>query len=207
MFMATLPVILASGSPRRRDMLAELGMDFRVVPSQAPEPERQPEDTPEKYAVETAWAKGVDVAGSEELAGIDHAVLLAADTIVVLDDDVLGKPSDKEEAVNMLKQLAGRSHEVITGVLLAKCLRGEVREEKRFAVSTKVTMFPWAEDAIRAYAATGEPLDKAGGYGIQGKGGFLVSGVRGSYHNVVGLPLVRVLEVLVEWGAVVPRDG
>lgn len=195
-----LRLVLASASPRRRDLLTEAGLVFTVCPSRAAEPDPAPGEGPEAYVERLARLKA-----SEVFATHPDCVVLGADTSVVLDRAdgearILGKPTDAAEALEMLRALSGVTHRVLTGVALL----GPGREAV-FTVATEVEMAAWPEAMLSAYAATGESLDKAGAYGIQGRGAFLVTAIRGSYTNVVGLPLAMVLEVLVEWGVIVPR--
>lgn len=197
-FRTLAPLVLASASPRRQELLASLGLAFVIDSGNGEEPRPEPGETPEDYALRAAQAKARQVAKNH--AG---AVVLAADTIVVLDQDILGKPRDVADACAMLARLSGRIHQVVTGCCLIRPQDGE----RCFAVSSDVTMRRSTRAELAAYAATGEPLDKAGAYAIQGLGGFLVRRVEGSYTNVVGLPLSRVLEALLEWGVIVPRQG
>ena len=193
-FRATLPIVLASASPRRSELLANAGLSFSVAPS-ASEPDPLPGEDPAAYACRAAAAKAAGVAADNPAACV-----LAADTIVVVGGDILGKPADAAMARDMLGRLAGRTHEVITGC----CLVAPDRRME-FAAISRVTMAAWPADALAAYVATGEPMDKAGAYAIQGQGAFLVNGVEGSYTNVVGLPLAMVLGVLSDWGVIEPR--
>ena len=197
-FRALLPLVLASGSPRRRELLASLGLTFRIDPGNGEEPRPEPGEAPADYALRAAKAKALPVAKAHP-----EAVILAADTIVVLDGDILGKPQDTADAEDMLARLSGRIHQVVTGC----CLRTPEGVTELFAVSSDVTMRRSSRAELAAYAATGEPLDKAGAYAIQGLGGFLVRRVEGSYTNVVGLPLSRVLGRLLELGAAVARGA
>lgn len=192
------PIVLASGSPRRRDFLASLGLEFRVAPSLAEEPKPTPGDSPESYAQRMAEMKGREVAER-----YPDCVIIAADTVVALEGILLGKPDNDEDAMRMLQLLSGRTHQVVTGCSLL--LPGG--ESAVFHASTDVRMRAAAREELAAYVATGEPADKAGAYAIQGIGAFLVEHVHGSYTNVVGLPLARVLEVLLEWGVVMPQQN
>jgi septum formation protein len=188
---AALPIVLASGSPRRRELLARLGLRFEVDPPRGEEdPPSQGED-PDSYARRISAAKAAEVATRHP-----DALVLAADTIVVLDGDVLGKPGSAAEARAMLARLSGREHTVHTGVTVLA--PGGPR-----ASGTEVTRVGFrvlGPEEIDAYVATGEPLDKAGAYGIQEYGATLVEGVRGCYFNVMGLPVVRLLALLDEVG-------
>ncbi len=205
--------ILASGSPRRRQLLGSVGLDFDVIPAEA-EPLPEAGETPERYALRAARAKAGEVARQHP-----DRLVLGADTVVALQDELMGKPGSPEEALAMLQRLCGtpggngRTHRVVTGccfmgppVLAAQQSAEEqgagVRE---LTVSTEVRMAAPSADALAAYAACPEPRDKAGAYAIQGIGGFLVREIKGSYSNVVGLPLAEVLEVLVSYGVIIPQ--
>ena len=194
-FEAIRPIILASGSPRRKDMLTSLGLTFEIIPSPAAEPTPDPGEDPEGFARRAALAKAEAVAKAHP-----EAVVIGSDTIVVLDGEIMGKPTGPDDAMFMLSRLVGNTHRVVTGCALFR----PGGEPSIFAVSTDVTMGPQPLEVLFAYVATGEPTDKAGAYAIQGKGGFLVESITGSYNNVVGLPLAKVLEVLLAWGVVVP---
>ncbi|MDI6870522.1 MAG: Maf family protein [Bacillota bacterium] len=185
------PLILASASPRRRELLRLLGYPFRAVPSNAPEPPFTGGD-PAEYAVELARAKARQVAAGRKRP----AAVLGADTVVVLDQQVFGKPRDEAEAAAMLRALSGRTHRVITGLVLIDPGAGE----EAAAVQTAVTFRPLTPEQIARYVATGEPLDKAGAYAIQGRGAALVTGLEGCYFNVVGLPVATVAEMLARRG-------
>lgn len=187
--------ILASTSPRRRTLLRQVGLSFRVVPSRVEEV-NQCGMEPHRHAVYWATVKAAKVA--QRYPG---EWVLGADTIVVLEGRILGKPADAPEAARMLLRLSGRSHEVITGLCLAH-ERAEVREQ--LAVETKVYMKRFSPDEIQGYVDTGEPMDKAGAYGIQGIGGCLVERIEGSYSNVVGLPICEVVELLRRHGVADP---
>lgn len=200
MFQATKKIILASGSPRRRDFMDSLGIDYEVNPSPAEEPAPEAGEGSSTYAERMATMKAREVAGR-----FPDAVVIGADSVVAIGEHILGKPTDPADAVRMLMLLSGQTHQVITGVCMI--LPGAESREKVFHATTDVTMTPFPETTARAYAATAEPLDKAGAYAIQGRAACLVSHVAGSYTNVVGLPLARVLEVLVSWGVIVPRQG
>lgn len=184
--MPEAPLILASASPRRRELLALLDVPFEVVPSafEEPSPERHPE--PESLARELALAKAREVAARRPGRRV-----LGADTVVWLADRLFGKPADEAEAAAMLRALAGRTHRVTTGLALV----GPAGEQTAHA-TTEVAFRALTDAEIAAYVATGEPFDKAGGYGIQGRGALLVEGIRGDYPNVVGLPLVPLSALL-----------
>lgn len=194
-------LVLASASPRRRALLAELGVPFEVVPSDLPEALTPALPVPAAVA-ELARAKARAVAG--RLAG--PLVVLAADTVVVVDGRVLGKPATREEARCMLRALRDRTHEVTTGVALVRVPDGTEAAE---SVVTRVTMRAFTDAELEAYLETGEPADKAGAYAVQGAGGRLVAAVEGCYSNVVGLPLTTTARLLRGFGlpARVPAAG
>ena len=184
----TKPLVLASGSPRRYQLLEQAGIDFEARPADIAE-ERSPGEPPEEFARRLAIAKALAVARSIG----DGRCVLGADTIVVLGDDVLGKPRDPEDAVRMLSRLVGRSHVVTTAVALVEA--GDLRVTD-LAVHSRVHM-RWADEAeIRRYVATGESLDKAGAYALQGEGRRFVEAIDGSESNVIGLPLEETLALL-----------
>lgn len=180
-------LILASGSPRRFNLLKQVGIPFRQVVSGVSEDMEVPEE-PQAHVLELSRRKAEDVARQ-----MSSGIVLGADTVVVLDGHILGKPADGQEAAQMLLKLSGRAHEVFTGLTLLDVTRG-------FSVSdvecTEVTFRELSEEEIAEYISTGEPLDKAGAYGIQGKGAILVSGIKGCYYNVMGLPLAKLMELL-----------
>jgi septum formation protein len=188
-------LVLASGSPRRRELLAALGIPFTVVVSNEPEPLLEGR-APREQAVQLALRKARAVA-----AVTAEGWVLGADTIVVLDGEILGKPADPADAVAMLQRLRGRNHEVYTGLALVNASTGD---EYPFSVPAVVAMRDASDDEIAAYVATGEPLDKAGAYGIQGKGGALVANFEGCFNTIVGLPLCGVATLLREAGFAVP---
>lgn len=186
-----MKIILASASPRRKELLEMIGLPFTVVPSQVEEPPFTG-GAPEEYALALAMAKGEEVAGQ-----VPEGLVIAADTIVVVDEMVLGKPATTEEARRMLRLLSGRTHVVITGVVVREVQTGRTASR---AAKTLVTFRPLSSEEIDRYVATGEPMDKAGAYGIQGRGALLVERIEGCYFNVVGLPLVMLGELLQLWG-------
>jgi len=182
-------LVLASGSPRRRQLLERAGIGFAVRAANIPE-ERAPGEPPEQFALRLAREKALTTARA--LAD-PHRAVLGADTIVVIGDDVLGKPRDAEHAVGMLGQLVGRSHVVTTAVAVVTGAQLTVHSR---AVHSRVHMRAADEAEIRAYVATGESLDKAGAYALQGEGRRFVEKVEGSESNVIGLPIEETLELL-----------
>ncbi len=178
-------IILASGSPRRRELLQTAGVNFKVCAAQGDEvldPSLHPADA----AVEIARQKAAEVAEK-----YPRDCVIGADTIVVVDDLILGKPKDKNDAANMLALLSGREHTVYTGV----CIIND-GDENCFAEATQVEFYPLTPEEITAYVESGEPMDKAGAYGIQGIGCVLVKGIKGDFFNVMGFPVARVLRAI-----------
>jgi len=185
-------LVLASQSPRRQELLRTLGVDFTVIPADVDESGIQ-EENPEGLAEALAYAKARWVADR-----VFDAVVVAADTIVLLDSgEVLGKPRGREEAVEMLSRLSGQGHRVVTGVAIITSGTGQT---KVFHETTRVVFRTLSREEIERYVATGEPFDKAGAYGIQGKGSLLVERIEGCYFNVVGFPLAKVGQALAEFG-------
>jgi len=188
-------IVLASASPRRRELLERVGIRFAVVPSQACEAE-QPGETPEEHVVRLSRDKALDVASQPTVQG---RWFIGSDTIVLRDETILGKPADREEAATMLRSLSGRQHRVLSGFAVHDRQTGTTVAD---VVATEVRFKELTATEIAGYIATGEPMDKAGAYAIQGIGAFMVQGIAGSYTNVVGLPLCEVIEVLERLGAV-----
>lgn len=185
-------MILASASPRRRELLTQAGFSFEVKVSDADEVITEKE--PDKIVKELALVKACAVAASET-----EALIIGADTIVAVDGKILGKPRDAEEAFSMLSMLQGRTHQVYTGVALIT-REEELQKSHVFSEKTDVHMYPMTEQEIRAYIATGEPLDKAGAYGIQGRAAVYIRKIEGDYNNVVGLPISRLYQELKSSG-------
>jgi septum formation protein len=185
-------IVLASASPRRADLLASAGVRFIVVPSQVIE-ERLPAETPEAFVRRLAAAKARGVAATRR-----DGMVLGADTEVVLDGEVLGKPRDDEGARAMLARLSGRAHDVLSGYEVYDVAAGRGEGD---VVRTRVEFAPLGRAEIDAYVATGEPRGKAGAYAIQGRAAGMIRRIEGSYTNVVGLPLREVLDTLARMGA------
>ena len=173
-------VILASGSPRRKELLGLIFDQFTIIPSSADET-LSPDTAPDAAVKELAERRAADVAASHR-----EDLVIGADTVVYCDGEILGKPADSKDAERMLRLLSGKTHSVFTGVCLLKD-----SENLIFAEETKVTFYPLSDKDITDYIASGEPFDKAGAYGIQGKGTLLVEKIDGDFFNVVGLPASR----------------
>lgn len=221
-----MKIILASASPRRKELLARLGLEFEVIPSRGEEVITK--DIPSEIVMELAAQKARAVAeevekdtgsaaggaAEEDSSGRiemkkeprrsdkgvseEYLLVIGADTIVVNDGNILGKPKDAEDACRMLRSLSGKTHQVYTGVCLIRA-DAEQYAEYAFFEKTDVTFYPMTEEEIREYVATGDPLDKAGAYGIQGFCGKYIRGIQGDYNNVVGLPVARLYHELLRY--------
>ncbi len=198
-FRSVKRLVLASASPRRQTLLTSLGISFFVRPSRIKEPPPQPGEMPGDYVLNMARLKAEDTAKREK-----DSVVLGADTAVVLEKEIMGKPGDEDHALEMLSNLSGREHEVISGIFITG---DAIKEDKGFTVSTAVHMNSFSAEILKAYINTGETWDKAGAYAMQGAGGFLVDHIRGSYTNVIGLPLAEVVRKLVKLGTIAPEDN
>lgn len=183
-------IILASGSPRRKELLTQIGVTFDIVKAEGEEVITSA--VPSDVVKELSEQKAREVAEK-----CDGAVIIGADTVVAADGQILGKPKDKEDAMRMLRMLQGKDHEVITGVTV---LLRNLQKTVQFAEVTKVHVFPMTKEQIKDYIESGEPMDKAGAYGIQGKFAAYVSGIEGDYNNVVGLPIGRLYQEVLKAG-------
>ena len=184
-------LILASKSPRRKELMSLITTDFEIIPAVGEE-RADRSLPPEEYVRELARHKAEEVAVSHK-----GDTVIGADTIVAIDGQILGKPSDRADAIRMLKLLSGREHYVYTGV----CIIND-NENTAFSEETGVCFFTLTEAEITAYTDTGEPFDKAGAYGIQDIGALLVSGITGDYYNVMGLPVGRLYRELKQLGVI-----
>jgi septum formation protein len=180
-------LVLASSSPRREDILKQLKLKFTIVPGKIDE-SKYTETDPEKLVKKLALEKAKSVSDL-----VEDALIIAADTVVVYENEILGKPEDSEEAKEQLKLLSGKEHQVMTGIAVLSSETGELYVENNI---TFVKMLNISDEKIEKYVNTGEPLDKAGSYGIQGFGGLFVEGIKGSYYSVVGLPIHQLAEIL-----------
>lgn len=186
-----MKIILASASPRRRELLTQIGLEFQVVVSNV---EEKVTATVPAAVVEELSAQKAE--GVLEMIGEQDCLIIGSDTIVAVDGQILGKPKDAEDAKRMLRMLQGRAHEVYTGVTV---LRVGTEERRTFHEETKVIFFPMTEEDIETYVATNDPLDKAGAYGIQGFCARYIQGIEGDYNNVVGLPVGRLYQEIKDW--------
>lgn len=189
-FKTDFPVILASQSPRRQELLSMLGIDFEVIPSTKDEPDPQQFQTALGYVLACAAQKAQEVAARRT-----DAIVIGSDTIVVLDDEILLKPKSKEQAKGYLRKLSGRPHQVITAVTVV-----QGGSEQTFHEIVKVTFFDLPDAWIDAYTDTEDPYDKAGAYGIQTLSGLFVKEIQGDYNAVVGLPIAALTQKLVSAG-------
>lgn len=212
-----MKIILASASPRRRELLAQIGLEFEVMASQVEEKATQTDAAllVEELSAQKAEAvmalagagktgmhapqeAGMGEVQAPQKAGMEEVLVIGADTVVAVGGRILGKPSGAEEAVRMLSLLSGNTHEVHTGVTLLYKSADGVRR-KTFHETTRVTFYPMSQREISGYAATGDCLDKAGAYGIQGFCARYIRGIEGDYNNVVGLPVGRLYQEAREW--------
>jgi septum formation protein len=191
-----LKLILASASPRRAEILRNAGIPFEIRATDVDE-SRLTDEAPAQYVRRLALAKAVSAADRNPELG-DHALVLGADTVVVVDTDILGKPVSPDDARRMLARLSGRSHQVHTGVGL---LQISGKQQRVVEEVTRVHFTHLSDQEIKDYIAIGEPFDKAGAYAIQGIGGRYVTRIEGCYFNVMGLPLARVWTLLREFGS------
>jgi septum formation protein len=193
-------LVLASASPRRQELLRNAGIPVEVQPTNIPEVP-QPGEAPRAFAERMAREKALAV-----FRLLPNDFVLGADTIVIVDAEILGKPRDRADAVRMLRLLSGRKHQVTTGVCLLglrpRDEKGKIGFEDVKSETTLVTMDPLGEDDIHGYVSTGEPMDKAGAYAIQGRASRWISRIEGDYFNVVGLPVSLVYKMLREHGTI-----
>jgi septum formation protein len=186
-------LILASASPRRRELLRSIGLDFRIIPAHVDENYLAGE-SPGQHVRRLSTIKAMAVAQKYQKAWV-----LGADTIVVIDETILGKPKNRTQAKNMLKKLSGREHKVFTGVtIIHRTLN--IHEIK--VIQSTVRFKTISTEEMNWYTACDEPYDKAGGYAVQGKGAIFIKSIRGSYSNVIGLPLCEVVELLKKYDAI-----
>jgi septum formation protein len=190
-------LILASKSPRRYELLKQVGLDFDVIPSGIEEDYIKGE-SPRKHVLRLAEAKALDVGNQHP----DRWVV-AADTIVYVDHSILGKPKSREEAKKMLRRLSGKEHRVLTGFSVQHLEKGKGDRE---AVQTTVKVKKLTQEEMEWYVKTREPFDKAGGYAIQGVGSFMIESIKGSYTNVVGLPVCELIQMMSRLGAIKIAD-
>ncbi len=193
-----MKIYLASASPRRKELLKQVGISFKVVPSTVEE--RITKEKPNEVVEELSYQKAVDVCGKLTAEGKEDFVVVGADTVVSAWGKILGKPADKADAARMLKGLQGGSHQVYTGVTLAWKYKDMSPMYATFFECTDVTMYTMTDEEIQRYVDSGEPMDKAGAYAIQGLCAAHIQGICGDYNNVVGLPVGRLCQELKKRG-------
>ena len=193
-----MKVYLASASPRRKELLRQVGISFKARPSTVVEKITKAE--PNEVVEELSYQKAVDVCGKLSEEGKEDFVVIGADTVVSLWGEILGKPRDKADAVRMLQKLQGGGHQVYTGVTLAWKHKDMAAMYATFSECTDVTMYSMTDEEIKQYVDSGEPMDKAGAYAIQGLCAAHIQGICGDYNNVVGLPIGRVCQELKKRG-------
>ncbi|MEE1030890.1 MAG: Maf family protein [Ruminococcus sp.] len=190
-------IILASQSPRRRELLTQIGLEFEVRPSSLEE--SVDTSNPVEAVKQLSFQKASDIANQAAKEGEEDCLIVGSDTIVVYDNQILGKPENPEHAEKMLDELQGNEHSVFTGVTLI-FLKAGTSEQVTFAEETRVSMLPMTKEEIKWYVDSKEPLDKAGSYGIQGLGARYIEKIHGDYNNVVGLPICRIYQELKKRG-------
>ncbi len=193
-----MKIYLASASPRRKELLKQVGISFRVVPSTVEE--KITKEKPNEVVEELSYQKAVDVCGRLVAEGKEDFVVIGADTVVSAWGKILGKPADKTDAARMLKDLQGGSHQVYTGVTLAWKYKDMSPMYAVFSECTDVTMYAMSDEEIQKYVDSGEPMDKAGAYAIQGLCAAHIQGICGDYNNVVGLPVGRLCQEMKRRG-------
>ena len=193
-------IILASASPRRRELLAQIGLEFEVKVSN--KEEVYTSTKPQKIVEELALMKAENVASDLQAEGVElkNTIVIGADTIVVRDEEILGKPKNEDHAYEILLSLQGRAHEVYTGVAILSYNNAGEKKIINHAVETKVHVHEMSEEEIRGYIATGDPMDKAGAYAIQGLCAKFIKEIRGDYYNVVGMPISRLYQEVKNMG-------
>lgn len=188
-------IVLASASPRRRELLASVGINFQIFPSNIKE-QRLADESPESFVLRLSHEKAAEVAGRSTISG---RWFIGSDTIVLCDDQILGKPTSPQDSTRMLHMLSGRSHQVLSAYAIIDRNNNQCISR---CITTAVTFRTLTQQEIEGYIASGEPADKAGSYAIQGLGAFMVTTIDGSYSSVVGLPLAQIVTDLQQLGAV-----
>ena len=196
-----MKIVLASASPRRKMLMEQVGIIPEILPSGVEEIVTK--TAPEEVVKELSEIKAVDVASGYEADGED-VLVIGADTVVAAGSVILGKPRDRAEAVKMIGLLAGGVHQVYTGVTMIWIKDGKAVNTNTFAEKTDVSVYPMTKEEIEAYVDSGEPMDKAGAYGIQGRFAAYIKGISGDYSNVVGLPVGRLYQELKKWNENAP---
>ena len=204
--MSEYKIVLASGSPRRREIMDLVGADYIVIPSDKEEDMsgHEPSTLVEKLSKMKAEDVAAKIKGRVDIGSLSkdylNSVVIGCDTVVAYEGKILGKPHDEERAFEMIRDFAGRSHHVFTGVCLLILEDGQVKQNVNYSVSTAVNVSPMTDDEIRAYIATGETLDKAGAYAIQGRFCPFIESIDGDYYNIVGYPISSIYHELNKLG-------
>lgn len=196
-------IILASASPRRKELLAQIGLQFTVMPSDVEENPKS--KLPQDIVIELSKEKARDIwekVGQDNISDSAAYLVISADTVVSIEGEILGKPRDEEDAVRMLSLLSGKEHQVYTGVTMIWINEEGEKKEYSFYVCTGVLMYRMNREEILQYVRSGEPMDKAGAYGVQGRAAAYIKAIRGEYSNVVGLPVGRLWQEMKAWGLV-----
>lgn len=186
------PIILASASPRRKELLEQIGLTFECCPAKGEEYTQASE--PSEVVQDLAAQKALEIA-----AGCEEGIIIGADTVVSVDGQILGKPENEQHARRMIEQLQGRTHEVYTGVCLLRVQQGKITQRLIYAQETKVEVYPMSQKEVECYIQSGEGVDKAGAYAIQGAFAAYIKGIIGDYYNVVGLPVASVYQAIKDW--------
>ena len=187
-----MKIILASASPRRKELLKQVGLSFKTMSSG--KEEKITKTAPEEIVEELSYQKAVDICGQLSETMKEDFVVIGADTVVSCWGKIMGKPKDKEDACRMLRDIQGKSHQVYTGITLAWKYKDTPAMFHTFHECTDVTVYSMTEEEINSYVNSGEPMDKAGAYAIQGRFAAFIQGICGDYTNVVGLPVGRVYQ-------------
>lgn len=206
-------IVLASASPRRKELLEQIGLEFEICPAKGEEVIT--EDTVDGAVLELSRQKAEEVAAGilsynemhPELVTPQDILVIGADTVVAYENTILGKPKDEADAIRMLSMLSGQTHSVYTGVTLVFISKEGRTGETSFFEKTDVTMYPLESAEMKRYVLSGEPMDKAGSYGIQGTAAAFVKGISGDYNNVVGLPVARLYQELKKLGFLLSKDN
>lgn len=191
-----MKIILASASPRRKELLEQIGLAFEIIPACGEEIMHY--EKPEEVVMDLSKQKAEEIAGKRRKKS-EAELIIGADTVVAYEGKILGKPKDEADAYSMISMLQGKSHKVYTGVTLLLCEADQVQSHS-FYEETEVTMHPMSEEKRRWYVATKEPMDKAGSYAIQGRCAVFIEKICGDYNNVVGLPVARIYQELLKLG-------
>ncbi len=193
-------IILASGSPRRREIMETMGLPYRIISENVKEETQETIPEEQVKALARLKTRAVLPRVKEQLGDVAEYIIIGADTMVFYQGHALGKPKDEQDAARMLQMLSNQLHEVYTGVNIIIGKQDDHKEDISFAVCSKVSVRSLTQEQIRAYIATGEPMDKAGAYAIQGKFGIYIKEISGDYYNIVGFPIAKIYDILLGYG-------